>query len=382
MASSVYALHRKVRRTSGHTGLVQRSNGVWHVRIFSGGKEITRTTKCRDESEAALVAARIRMNFDRNGSVKATVPAPVLKVEATIDQVIQLAKEGMHTASAAAKTKTISTYGTKLRKIAALLGVRTVLELESALPQLRERSPDGIALSSLESYLCSAKALFSKGRMAYYRSRGYALADPFKDFHIRKTRPRAVVVIPSQQVQVLKSQAEQLRDSDPPVYRTFLLLLNAGLRAQEVVHLKWEDLNEIGTISIRPDRFSRWRPKHDVCREVPLHDAAFAQLLASRSPDEQDVDYVIRLQHPQKQSFRDEENRAQMVLGRSSRWLSEHSDFLSKVRSPNHALRKYYLSRIANSLGIFIAQQYAGHRSVRTTERYYAALQSLPTVAV
>lgn len=382
MAKSYHAINRQVRRKAGHTGLVERKNGIWHVRIFRKGKEVTRTTGCRDEDEAALAAARIRRDFEAGGDGRSTALPPPLKVEVSIEDICTLAAEGRHTKQAAATKKTISTYCSKLRGLAERLNVQTVLDLEYALTGLRENPPQDLSPTSLESYLGSARSLFSKGRIQYYLEQGYLVKNPILNFKIESIIPEEVEVVPIEEAMVLKEKMEALKMENPALYRCFLVIFHAGLRAQEATHLKWEDITEAGVIKIHPDRFSIWKPKWDRNRKVPLHESAYQSLLSTRLNDERDKDYIVPLKIKRPQQYKVSETRNQAVLGELCEWLGHYSPYLFAIKNRNHALRAYYISRIANELGIFTARCYAGHVSVKTTERYYAALQKLPTMEI
>jgi integrase len=382
MAKSYHALHRRVRRKAGHTGLVERNNGIWHVRIYRNGKEVTRTTGCRDEDEAALAAARIRRDLEAGGNGRSTAQPPPLKVEVSIEDICRLAAEARHTEQGAAGKKTISTYCTKIRGLAKRLQVETVLDLEYALTMLREYPPRDLSPVSVESYLGSSRSLFSVGRLNYYRDHGYLVQSPFRNFKIGNIIPKEVEVMPIPEAEVLKGKMESLKFESPALYRSFLLIFHAGLRAQEATHLKWEDITEKGVIKVRPDRFSKWEPKFGRPRRVPLHGSAYQNLLSTKLPKDHKEDYIVPLKIYCPQVYRDTETRAQDVLEELNQWLGKHSQYLSELNNRNHALRKYYITLIANKLGIFVARCYAGHVSVKTTERYYAAMQELPTVEI
>ena len=193
--------------------------------------------------------------------------------------------------------------------------------------------------------------------------------------------------------------AEIKRITHPGMYCAFLLASGCGLRKNEIIHAHrgWLRFDEAcgKSYPIRPttniENLLRldgvWFitvPKRDFfkgnvfttkgkkTREVPIPARVVRELLRLNSLG-YDPEYLV----PTKTKTK----RVKWIWQDFSHWFKEELGI--KREKSAHECRKFFGAQVATKHGIYVAQQYLGHASVTTTEKYYACLcQDKPQLSV
>lgn len=162
------------------------------------------------------------------------------------------------------------------------------------------------------------------------------------------------------------AQAE-LRNADPEAWKSFLLLLCAGLRRGELDALQWSQVDpKSGNVSIRTTPF--FAPKTRTSeRDVPLAPSVLGELDALRK--EAGGLFVIESHHRPTPHTKDRRYRCREVFARLVDWLRKHGIDDDK---PLHTLRKEFGSIVAEQSDLFSASRLLGHSNLDVTQRFYA----------
>jgi integrase len=161
---------------------------------------------------------------------------------------------------------------------------------------------------------------------------------------------------------LIAAESERLLDAagQGRVRTACLLALYAGLRHEEIKHLRWEDVRE-GELRVAP--WGGWSPKNHAERALPLH---------------------LRIQEDLNWSLSDGA-REPLIVGPDDLFVPIREAFkragLRRVdgegREGLHMLRRTFASRmLANGADINTVRELMGHADLATTQRYLVS--SLP----
>jgi integrase len=225
--------------------------------------------------------------------------------------------------------------------------------------RLLGRSENGIRAS-----LIQARAVFKESRMHIYKE----LKLP--DLQGFRVRPDIKIALDESftdftpaEVEGLTSAAAGLWTKRDPIWVVYILMSELGLRNIEAKNARWED------VVIRTTFDLEGRPVHNRTLRVK---ANYAEAVA-RFPEISDELWAELMVYKQEDS-------AYLVPGTSAertKICDRHicrfvEPYIKGRRKLAYELRRWAGSRVATRYGIFAAQAFLGHRSVTTTETYYA----------
>ena len=237
--------------------------------------------------------------------------------------------------------------------------------------------------SSIRSSINQARSLFTPRLMYLYkktlslpnsRSRDIAGQHSYKSrsrapelgFSISslnlKTSIEEFVPIPAEIVAKMETEAHgPLRECQPSAYRAYLLMSRLGLRNSEVVAVRkgWFETHNGTRLLVLKDRPQEaFKLKNSLSGAIGVSDALWGQLTEGL-PEQ--WDYLI-----DERTMTDRFDAAYRTLNNFIR------QFLPDRKKGAYELRKWAGSIVATRSGIYAAQQFLRHRSVKTTESYYA----------
>ncbi len=180
--------------------------------------------------------------------------------------------------------------------------------------------------------------------------------NPFADLRVAAGRcPKYVATFSAAEL-VVAARAE-LRDDDPEAWKTFQLLLGAGLRRSEADVLLWSNVNtKTGTITVTAGKTEQSAGNVQITPELA------AELGRGRSGE-----YVLaggtRVAKTAQRVY-----RAEATWARLARWLHAHG---VTDRKPLHTLRKEAGSLVNAAAGIHAASRFLRHGGIAVTADHY-----------
>ena len=219
---------------------------------------------------------------------------------------------------------------------------------------------------SCNSALRQARALFSRQILGFIDPDLVPSPLPFSSV---KFYPRESMKYQSKidMAALLQSAKEDLFESDPEAFKTFLLGLGAGLRRGEIDRLLWRQIDfNAGTICIEVTEVSALKSETSA-GTVPI-DAAMITLLRGFKPKARGQ-YVIEggvgvtASKPWGLRY-----RCQDVFSRLIQWLRTRG--VAGV-APLHMLRKEAGSAVVTAGGIFAGRRFLRHADISVTAQFY-----------
>lgn len=211
------------------------------------------------------------------------------------------------------------------------------------------------------SLLRQAKALFCPDRKLPFEN----LPDPFKGVSIEAgTPPRYVSTVKAGDL--LRDASKELAAEHPEAYKTFLLALGAGLRANEIDNLQWQNVDARSNVVrvLASDTFNTKTESSE--REVFVDAGLIAEL--DRYRKAATSLYVLESERQPRPNSPVACYRAEATFKTLKKWLRAHGVTAHK---PIHTLRKEFGSLVCESSDIFTASRQLGHASIALTATYY-----------
>ncbi len=251
----------------------------------------------------------------------------------------------------------------------------------------------GRANLTMDSLLAQARSLFTGEAMECYHEAKLHLPDLTEFKGVKKRKGYHAVryqPIPDETIGEMEKGILELRESRPSVYLGYKLMLRLGMRNSEAIAATpaWIEkgsgvvmespgradgkalpavpvLKEMYFMAIicRPD----FTPKNKLDRRVPIPPDVLA-----------DVRFVLGLKDGEKLSAAKPEyliqgatqtDREDVIDRELNNWVTQ---FIPDRIKKSYELRKHFGAIVANTQGIYKAQEYLGHASVTTTEKHYS----------
>jgi hypothetical protein len=363
------------RPTYTRNGETARSKN-WVLKFQHEGKTIVKTLGTPNKAAAEARARKIISETKSKGweVLRPTLPK---SRKASLEEVVEAYR--IHAAEVERKggrvglaPSTIALNIQRLRKIARECEVETVEDLAGALPAWKKRRGESAETKAMG--LRSAASVFTSKALLFYSKQGLAVSDPFAGHFMEAPEAPPFTALGTDtmgQVKALLEAAQRdLKSKEPSQYALLLLSLCGGLRQQEAAWVLWEHLHDTG-VWVASDAAAH-ETKSRRGRFVPLPPSVVAELRSL--PQEHDL--VIppeRLLHKKSKDGK----RALKAAKKTAAWLRAQG---IRQRQPLHYLRKLYGAIISTKHGLYAAQQYLGHSSVKITEQTYSALLEQKTV--
>ena len=212
------------------------------------------------------------------------------------------------------------------------------------------------------STLRQAKSLFSTDRKLPFAN----LPNPFEGVSIEAgTPPRYVSTVKAGDL--MRAAKAELAIDHPEAYKAFLLALGAGLRANEIDNLQWQQVDsQTNTVRVMAtDTFDTKTESSE--REVFVDGGLIAEL--NRYRESASSLYVMESERQPKPNAPVASYRAEASFNTLKKWLRAHGVTAHK---PIHTLRKEFGSLVCESSDIFTASRQLGHANIALTATYYA----------
>ena len=151
----------------------------------------------------------------------------------------------------------------------------------------------------------------------------------------------------------------------PPKHRLlFTVLLCCGLRFQEVLTLRWVDIDwQTGLVKVQPRPEYKFKPKKHHVRDVPIPDALLAELKARKESSKSPLVFVTRTGSPRTHMLED----CKEICTRAK---------IADAKSHLHTFRATYCTTLLRQgVSVQDVQQLMGHKDVASTMRYMAKMR-------
>jgi integrase len=167
-------------------------------------------------------------------------------------------------------------------------------------------------------------------------------------------------------LELIREARSDLSESDPELFKIFLLAVMVGLRRQEIDLLEWQAFRwDSGVIRIEPTRY--FHPKsEDSIGDVAIDPELMEIFRGYRARAESE--FVIESSREPKPDVLYQYYRCQDAFEKLTKWLRKHG---VRTNKPLHTLRKEYGSQINAIHGIHAASRALRHADIRVTNEYY-----------
>jgi integrase len=358
---------------------------TWTIKFEREGKQVLHNLQATSRKEA-VDRAKLKLRAAEEGRWDALAKSKARLAPETpmagMEKLLEVYREGI-----AGRTKiqprTIGTNISALRVTVEAVLEKKLERVSSAdvctgalLKRFKElRMAAGANVTTINSTMTQARAVFSKPALELYKDRGLKLPD-MKDFlAVRKFENDQDVSYRPMGEKLLALMEENMAKQEAGLRLIYLLGRKVGMRAREMwcAQRSWiEDWSAGGGYRVaiirramtpgaeafKPKGRERWVPVTAAVREELLR-------LADEAAGEAPTEFL--LPGPHKTA------RRTLVERRANAWIRK---FLPAREKGIHELRKQAGSEIATRDGLMAARDWLGHASIATTEAHYATLLS------
>jgi len=231
-----------------------RRGKIWYANYQANGRQVRRSLKTSSKKEARRRAVALESELLQSDEGDRFEP---VTLRAAID-----AYEAYLRTEGRAK-RTLVRYHGVLQRFYELAESRGVVRLDQIRPHLMDeyrsnRHKLGRAPKTIFNESITVRQLL---RFAY--SRRMVVDDPLRGYKLRKPRPKEQPCWNADQVQLIIEAAKE------PYKSAFQVLAGTGLRAGELSHLTWKDI-DFGANVIHVRAKEGWTPKTGNRRAVPM----------------------------------------------------------------------------------------------------------------
>jgi len=224
------------------------------------------------------------------------------------------------------------------------------------------RRPD----HSIQSSITQARCVLQENFSDIYRDLNLPDLTGFRaKKRFKKNTESGFVPLDRQTVIDMEAAAQRLWEIREAVWIPYAMMSVLGLRNGEVEKARWSDFEERTVFDMKgqASRIRVFRVRADyeeaISGEIEVPDDLWAKLTPYK--DEATTEYVV----PGKNKT----ERAQVCDRNINRFVER---FIKGREKVSYELRKWAGSIVATRHGIYAAQRFLRHKSVTTTERYYA----------
>jgi hypothetical protein len=371
---------------------------TYAIQIQHAGRRAWINLGTANRSQAAIEARKFYESLRANGweeTLRRSKPkdVPSKKIDVTINEYVEAVKT-----RSAIFPKTVESYGSALRKIAAdifhladtpdkksprnraawrrkvgslKLRALTDQQIEDWRVDFIKRKgtdplKDKSARISANAFIRRARALFAPEVVE--RVRGFVEIPepvPFRGVKVEKVRvPRYRSTF--DMVRLLEDARTELGPIKPEQYKIFLLAATAGLRRNEIDKLPWTAFRwDEGIIRIEATRF--FRPKSDDSEGDVLVDPELLEIFRGYYARRQG-EFVIESKIELDRTVLYDHYRCGRDIGQLIEWLRSKGVVSN---TPLHTLRKEYGSQINARYGLTAAQEMLRHADIQVTAAQY-----------
>jgi len=368
----------------GETYTLWQRGGKFYLRFSRNGKALWKSLRTSAKA-AAIERAKKELDTLEKNDWKPAAKAESPKRLATLGEILDIfRKSGAQTLLS---PRSIRQYAGSLEELVAtatrkefnretsssILTEELIRKYMAACRQIdpetgSPRRPD----HSIQSSITQARCVLQESFADIYRE---LMMPDLTGFRAKKRFKRKVndgfLPFDRQTVIDMEAASERLWENRDAVWIPYVMMSQLGLRNGEVAKATWDQFIERPIFDLqgaaKVQRFFRVRADYAeaVGREVPVSDSLWEKLRAYK--DEAQTEFVC----PGK----NKSERAITCLRSINRFAER---FIRDREKISYELRKWAGSIVATRFGIYEAQKFLGHRSVTTTETYYASyLKSL-----
>lgn len=220
---------------------------------------------------------------------------------------------------------------------------------------------------NINSFVRSARALFSKNILTRLREMGVKLPNPLPFEGIKleargSTKYRSTFDVKD----LLKKAKGDFQDSDPEAWKVIVLALGAGLRRREIDMLREEQI-DFKKALIRICNHETFEAKTEESEGEIFVDEWLIAELKKLSTGEK-VNYVVAATLKPSATKAVQYYRCKLVFQKVTDWLRKNG---VKSDRPLHCLRKEFGSIICANADIHAASRQLRHSNLSTTAAYY-----------
>ena len=347
-----------------------------YLRIMRDRRQIWKSLKSSNKAVAIATAKKYLDEQSRTGWAPEVVAASPARL-ATLGEILSRFEDPKNISRLLISERSVAQYASALKTLVSTgTGKEYIPSISSSI--LTEKLVrDFIARSreakrpdhSINSHLTTARCVLSEKFSEIYD--GLTLPD-LKGFRLKKNfkgnKSEGFRDFGRQTVIDMESAAEALWQVREPVWVVYAMMSQLGLRNGEVERAKWSDFEE-RTIFNANGESSTIRTFRVVAQyeeaiegEIEVSDELWQKLSAYKKDDSE---FVV----PGKNKT----ERAIYCERMINRFVER---FIPDRQKKSYELRKWAGSIVATRHGIYAAQRFLRHRSVTTTERYYATYLS------
>ena len=346
----------------------RRRAHVWMVRWFETTGR--RSRQFDGKAEAEGFAASMQAQLDADPALR-TPPRTV-----TLDafrQEIKVARVGPR--GQAVRSKSVQGADLALRRLIACVGDLPLAEVtKSVVARWSASLRAGLTVSTANKDRRTVRAAFSTAVAL-----GYIRVNPFSGIRQDKaTAPAIRYVTPDEYAALLGACKDQR-------WRVFVMLgYAAGLRRNEAFTLTWGDVDcETNEVSVRAKRQTEqtfaWDPKDSEARSIPVP----AEIIQALADLQLQASGPYVLLDPGRVAVLLAKGRSWLELGRLRNNVGVRWDQIvarAEATCPSvqgityHDLRRSAITNWSRAANMATVMRLAGHSSIETTQRYYAAV--------
>lgn len=353
--------------------------GKFYLRLTRNGKALWKSLKTTSKP-AALERAKKELDSLEKNDWKPEAKAVAPQRTATLGEILEIFRRS--SAETLLSLRSIRQYAGSLEElVSTALGKEYQDTMSSSLlteelirkymAACRKINPEtGLPYRpdhSIQSSITQARCVLQENFSDIYRE---LLLPDLTGFRVKKRFKKKVnegfVPFDRQTVIDMETAAHRLWENRDAVWIVYAMMSQLGLRNGEVAKALWEQFIERPVFDDKgiatTKRFFRVRADYAeaVGRELPVSDSLWEKLQAFK--DEALTEFVC----PGK----NKSERAITCLRQINRFAER---FIRDREKISYELRKWAGSIVATRYGIYEAQKFLGHRSVTTTETYYAS---------
>ncbi len=347
-----------------------KSSRNWAVKYQEEGRQIVKSLGTPNKAAANARAKDLIQKANEIGwaNLKPTLPGAK---KTTIERLVGLYREFAQDKGLRERTVRLNT--SSLKRISRDLKVKTIEDLNGQFRVWKKRKK--IKAVTANGILRSVKSMFKEDCMDYYKEVGCPTINPFdKDRPTKAPEIKPFQGYPIKDIKILLTKAQKnLKANEPTAYALFLLALCGGLRQQEALWCKWENLTGNGILV--ESKEGEFETKSGKTRIVYLPDGVVKELKELRASEHP----LIIAPNTVRIGTRKPQTRKLVAVDKLIEWLRSNG---LNVMKPIHELRKIYGALMSTQHGLFAAKQMLGHSRVSVTEDYYAALLKQPVVTL
>lgn len=231
-----------------------RRGQIWYANYQADGRQVRRSLKTSSKKEARRLALALERELLQAESGERVEPV-------TLEVAIDAYEDYLRTEGRAERT--LAKYRGVLQRFHQLATSRGVARLDQIRPHLMDEYRSSRHKLGREPKTIFNESIVIRQLLRFAYSRRMVTDDPLRGYKLRKPKPKEQPCWTVEQVQSIVEAAKE------PYKSAFQVLAGTGLRAGELSHLTWKDI-DFGANVIHVRAKEGWTPKTGNRRAVPM----------------------------------------------------------------------------------------------------------------